>query len=105
MEGAARATNIGHKRILRFADVTTDRLRLRFPKMRKEAGIAKVSAHYYHSRPPQLTAHRSLDGTVEIKSVDLGFGWNSHGQDVAANLNAGFKIYYTLNGDDPAEKV
>lgn len=100
----ARATNIGHKRILRFADVTTDSLRLRFPKMRKEAGIAKVSAHYYHSRPPQLTAHRRLDGTVEIKPVDLGFGWNCHGQNVAANLNAGFKIYYTLNGDDPAEK-
>ena len=99
----ARATNIGYKRILRFADVTTDRLRLRFPKMRKEAGIAKVSAHYYHSRPPQLTASRSLDGTVEIKPMDLGFRWKRHGEDVAANLNAGFKIYYTLNGDDPAE--
>ena len=31
------------------------------------------------------------------------FGWNSHGQNAAENLNVGYKIYYTTDGTEPSE--
>ncbi len=41
----ARGTNIGYKRILRFPEVTTDRLRIRITASRLTPAIATVSAH------------------------------------------------------------
>ncbi len=43
----ARGTNVGYKRILRFPEVTTERLRLRIPKYREQPALNKVSAHHY----------------------------------------------------------
>lgn len=97
----ARATNIGYKRILRFAGVTTDKIRIRFPESRLTPAISKVSAHYYVSRPPQLTCQRDREGNVSITPLQHAFGWKAHGEDIARNLNAGFRIYYTTDGSEP----
>lgn len=97
----ASATNIGYKRILRFPDVTTSKLRVRIPSARLTPAISTVSAHHYQSRPPQLIISRSLDGMVTIAPKPQDFGWKAHGEDVAKNLNAGYKIYYTTNGQAP----
>lgn len=45
----AKATNIGNKRILRFPDVTTDRLRVRVTDSRLTPTLSTLSAHYYNS--------------------------------------------------------
>lgn len=100
----AGATNIGYKRILRFPDVTTDRIRLRVEKSRLTPAIGKISAHHYKSRPPQLVASRSLDGMVTIQPKPQGFGWKDHGQDITANLSAGYRIHYTTDGSEPTDK-
>ena len=97
----AHATNIGYKRILRFPDVTTSQIRIRFPQMRMKAAISKISAHYYHSRPPQLTAWRNLDGQLTIEPLQPDFNWKRHGENSINNLNAGYTIHYTLDGSNP----
>lgn len=99
----AKATNIGYKRILRMPDVTTDKLRLRITASRLTPAICHFSAHYYHSRPPQLSYSRTADGTVSIAPVQQDFSWKSHGLDATANLNAGFQIYYTTDGSTPSK--
>lgn len=63
----ANCTNVGYKRILRFAGVTTDRLRVSVTGTRALPYIAEVSAHFYVARPPQLVSSRSLDGLVTIE--------------------------------------
>ena len=97
----AQATNIGYKRILRFADVTTNRLRLRVTASRNTPFISEVAAYHYNARPPQLACARSLDGTVSIDAKMSGFSWKSHGQNPADNLNAGYTIHYTTDGSEP----
>lgn len=101
----AAATNIGYKRILRFPEVTTDKIRLRILASRAVPAIAGISAHYYESRPPRLTATRNLEGLVTLETVRQEFHWKAHGEDVARNLNAGFKIYYTTDGSEPDENA
>ena len=100
----ARATNVGRKRILRFAPVQTDRLRLRVLKARSAPALSHVAAHYYVPRPPRLVASRTADGTVTLGQRPDGFSWNQDGQDAAANLNAGYTIRYTTDGTDPTER-
>ena len=100
----AQATNIGYKRILRFPDVTTDRLRLRVIESRLAPAIATISAHYYHSRPPRLEASRGKDGLVTIQPSRQAFGWNRIAENAASNLNAGYTIYYTTDGTEPTEQ-
>lgn len=51
MEKIAHATNIGYKRILRFPEVTTDKIRIRINKVRLTPAISNISAHHYQSRP------------------------------------------------------
>lgn len=97
----AQATNIGYKRILRFPEVTTDNIRIRILESRLTAAISHVSAHYYKSRPPQLIFTRDVNGLVTIKPLEQDFNWKSHGENIAQNLNAGFKIYYTADGKEP----
>lgn len=97
----AQATNIGYKRILRFPEVTTDRIRIRILESRLTPSISHVSAHYYKSRPPRLTSKRDINGLVTIEPLEQGFNWKAHGENIAQNLNAGFKIYYTTNGAEP----
>lgn len=97
----ASATNIGYKRILRFADVTTDRLRIRVEGARMTPGIATVSAHYYKARPPRLQVARDRNGMVSLDVYQNRFGWKPHGESVAKNLNKGMKIVYTTDGTTP----
>lgn len=105
IEGAwkeiAHATNIGYKRILRFPEVTTDKIRVRVTESRLTPVIDKISAHYYTPRPPQLHAERDVSGMVRIEPLRQEFGWKPHGQDASRNLNAGTKIYYTTDGSEP----
>ena len=63
----AAATNIGYKRILRFPEVTTRKIRLRILQDRGNVAISGVSAHYYQMRPPQLTISQDKTGKVLSK--------------------------------------
>lgn len=101
----ASATNVGYKRILRFPEITTDKLRIRFPKSRLLPAISKISAHYYKVRPPRLMIRRNLQGQVSIEPLQQTFNWKPHGENSTGNLNAGFKIYYTTDGTIPNEKT
>ncbi len=97
----ARATNIGYKRILRFPDVETDRLRIRVEAMRAAPALCRLSAHRYDARPPRLEVTRDAAGRVTIAPAAHAFGWKPHGEDAAANLAAGFEIRYTTDGSEP----
>ena len=97
----AHATNIGYKRILRFPEVTTDKIRIRINKVRLTPAISNISAHHYQSRPPQPSFKRALNGMMTIERLQQEFNWKAHGEDIAGNLNAGFKIYYTTDGTEP----
>lgn len=97
------STNIGYKRILRFPEVTTDKLRVRLLESRLTPAISHISAHYYKSRPPQLSFRKDVNGLVTIEPKLQDFGWNPHGQNAAGNLNVGYKIYYTTDGKEPTE--
>lgn len=97
----ASATNIGYKRILRFPEVETNSLRLRVLEARETPCISTISAHYYQSRPPQLTSHRNIDGLMTLEALQTEFNWKAHGEDIAKNLNADLKIFYTTDGSEP----
>ena len=97
----AVSTNIGYKRILRFPEVTTDKLRFRLLESRLTPAFSHISAHYYTARPPQLSFSRDINGVVTIEPKLQDFGWNSHGQNAAGNLNVGYKVYYTTDGSEP----
>lgn len=99
----ASATNIGYKRILRFPDITTDRLRFRLLGSRLSPAISHFSAHYYQAGPPQLVISQAADGTVTIAPKPQDFGWKSHGENATANLTAGCRIFYTTDGSEPTE--
>ncbi len=99
----AECTNVGFKRILRFADVTTDCFQITITGTRAEPYIAEVSAHYYEARPPQLDVVRALDGTVTIEPKRDKFEWKTSGENAAANLSTGMIIRYTTDGSNPSE--
>lgn len=99
----AVSTNIGYKRILRFPEVTTDKLRFRLLESRLTPAVSHISAHYYKSRPPQLSFRQDMNGLVTIEPKLQDFGWKSHGENAVGNLNAGYKIYYTTDGTEPTE--
>jgi len=97
----AEATNIGYKRILRFPEVTTSKLRLTVLSSRANPAIATISAHYYRTRPPQLQFARDIKGLTTISPKTHEFGWKPHGENATANLNKGIEIYYTTDGSVP----
>jgi alpha-L-fucosidase len=97
----AEATNIGYKRILRFPEVTTHKIRVRVLASRLDATISHVSAHFYQTRPPRLTFLRDKDGMVTIEPLQTEFNWKPHGENAAGNLNMGYEIFYTLDGTEP----
>lgn len=97
----AKATNVGYKRILRFPDITTDRVRIRVIESRATPFLSHISGHRYASRPPQLSISQSVNGEVRIAPSLSGFGWKSHGENAAENLNGGFVIHYTTDGSTP----
>ncbi len=96
----ANCTNVGFKRILRFAGINTDRLRVTVTGTRAEPYFAEVSAHFYEARPPQLVSTRTLEGMVTIEPKRESFSSDAA---VAANLAAGTTIYYTTDGSQPTE--
>jgi len=97
----AEASNIGYKRILRFPEVTTSKFRLTILSSRANPAIATISAHYYHTRPPQLQFTRDVNGLTTILPKTHEFGWKPHGENATANLNKGIQIYYTTDGSLP----
>lgn len=97
----ATSTNIGYKRILRFPDVTTDKIRVRILESRMAPAISHISAHHYAARPPQLSIAQDKEGQIVISPKLQDFGWNQHGQNAAENLNAGYTIHYTTDGTEP----
>lgn len=100
----AAATNIGYKRILRFPEITTDRFRLRITGTRYLPAITEVAAHYYKTRPPQLSFSRTKEGLLSILPVQKTFNWKPHGENYGGNINSGIKIYYTTDGSAPSDK-
>lgn len=103
-EEVATATNVGYKRILRFPEVTSNRFRIRVLASRLQPAISNVSAHYYKSRPPQLSITRDIDRVVSIKPQEHVFQWKAYGEDVAKNINKGLQIKYTMDGTTPTKE-
>ncbi len=99
----AAATNIGYKRILRFPEVTTNKIRIRVLESRLDPAISHISAHYYRTRPPQLAFSRDKEGMVTIAPLQTDFNWKPHGENAAGNLNTGYEIFYTLDGMEPTQ--
>lgn len=97
----AQATNIGYKRILRFPDVTTNKIRVRFLENRANPAIHTITAHHYQARPPQLDFIRDLSGNVSIEPKIQNFKWNQYGENASKNLSQGYTIYYTTDGSTP----
>ena len=97
----AQATNIGYKRILRFPDVTTDKIRVRFLENRANPAIHTITAHHYQARPPQLDFIRDLSGNVSIEPKVQNFKWNQYGENASKNLSQVYTIYYTTDGSTP----
>lgn len=99
----AHSTNIGYKRILRFPELTTTKLRLRIIASRAVPALSHFSAHYYKSRPPQLAISRDRDGMVTVQPFMPQFNWKPHGENSLKNLSSGASIYYTTDGSKPGE--
>lgn len=95
------STNIGYKRILRFPEVKTSKIRLRILESRLNPAISHISAHYYEARPPRLDISRNLEGKLSISAKTSDFGWKPHGEDLHKNLSSAYKIFYTLDGTEP----
>lgn len=101
-QNISEATNIGYKRIHRFPDITTDKIRIRILESRLTPAICCVSAHYYRSRPPMLSVQRNLDGYTTIEPIKQKFNWRSYdGQFGTLTSNENLKIYYTTDGSTP----
>jgi alpha-L-fucosidase len=99
----ASATNIGYKRILRFPETTSNKFRIRVLESRLMPAIANITAHFYKTRPPQLSIIRNIDGQVTIQPKKHDFGWKPHGEDSAGNINSGVEIRYTTDGSSPTK--
>ncbi len=97
----AQATNVGYKRILRFPEITAAKFRIQVLESRLTPAITRISAHYYRTRPPQLTIERDLNGMVSIQAKQHEFRWKPHGEDIANNINRGAEIRYTLDQKNP----
>ena len=95
------STNVGYRRILRFPDVTTDKIRIRVLDSRLTPSLATVKAYYYKTRPPQLQMSRNLEGEVSIFPKKSDFKWKNGNKDALKNLTMGTVIHYTLDGTTP----
>lgn len=106
----AQSTNIGYKRILRFPDVTTTKIRLRVVEARLTPAISRISAHYYQKRPPVLVAQRDVNGWVTLSAVESDFSWSNWNNrdnskrkkpEKTAAAMTGCDIRYTTDGSEP----
>ena len=98
------ATSIGNRCIHRFAEVTTDKIRVRILDSRLTPAVSVVAAYRYETNPPALTGKRNSEGLMTIEPQINLFTWNNTGQNAIKNLNSGYKIYYTTNGKEPDDK-
>lgn len=98
----AQSTNVGYRRILRFAPVTTDRVRIRIIASRLNPCVASVSAHYYRPRPEALDAKRNANGEITIAPMRDNFVWRGQ-KSLTDTLRFTGKmtIYYTTDGTIP----
>ena len=82
----AKGTIIGYKKILRFPEVITDKLRLRITESRLTPAISAISAHYY--KKPEWIASTGLG---EIKGWISPKNWkvlevsNEHNKDYSGS--------------------
>ncbi|MDX8572106.1 alpha-L-fucosidase [Elizabethkingia sp. HX QKY] len=97
----AAATNIGYKRILRFSEVTTRKIRLRVLQDRGSVAISSIAAYYYKMRPPQLTILQDKIGKVSIDEKKQPFDWKNQDKKDIKDKDKDFNIYYTTDGSDP----
>ncbi|MDE7152127.1 MAG: alpha-L-fucosidase [Candidatus Amulumruptor sp.] len=95
----ASTAYVGFRRILRFNDVTTDRLRVRVIGSRLAPYLAAISAHFYKARPSRIAATRSLDGKVTLAPATDGFRWNR--SNTAPVFPEGTQVRYTTDGSEP----
>ncbi|MCT4119543.1 alpha-L-fucosidase [Elizabethkingia anophelis] len=97
----ATATNIGYKRILRFSEVTTRKIRLRVLQDRGSVAISRIAAYYYKMRPPQLTILQDKTGKVSIDEKKQPFDWKNQDKKDVKDKDKDFNIYYTTDGSEP----
>ncbi|MCT4142426.1 alpha-L-fucosidase [Elizabethkingia anophelis] len=97
----ATATNIGYKRILRFSEVTTRKIRLRVLQDRGRVAISRIAAYYYKMRPPQLTILQDKTGKVSIDEKKQPFDWKNQDKKDVKDKDKDFNIYYTTDGSEP----
>lgn len=90
--------NVGHKRIVRFASVLTDRIRVRITESRAEAILSICSAHYYKERPVSFSISHHPDGTVSIDPQNNVF---RTGKSTVSSVNSSNEVHYTTDGSDP----
>ncbi|QGN21742.1 alpha-L-fucosidase [Elizabethkingia anophelis] len=96
----ATATNIGYKRILRFSEVTTRKIRLRVLQDRGSVAISRIAAYYYKMRPPQLTILQDKTGKVSIDEKKQPFDWKNQDKKDVKDKDKDFNIYYTTDGSE-----
>ncbi|MDG5798912.1 alpha-L-fucosidase [Marinilabiliaceae bacterium ANBcel2] len=94
-EVVAEGKTVGYKRILRFPEVKTERLRLIINKSRIAPAISHISAHYYDEPPKPVVIGFGDDGEITL-GVGTNFSWRNHG---AVDLSQ--TVYYTLDGSEP----
>ncbi|MDV3754838.1 alpha-1,3/4-fucosidase [Elizabethkingia anophelis] len=97
----ATATNIGYKRILRFSEVATRKIRLRVLQDRGSVAISSIAAYYYKMRPPQLTILQDKIGKVSIDEKKQPFDWKNQDKKDVKDKDKDFNIYYTTDGSEP----
>lgn len=107
----AQATNIGYRRIVRFPEVTTDKIRLRIIESRLTPAIARISAHYYRRRPPVLNSERDAEGMVAITAMSSDFDWSNWNNSAGNRRRSSgstdktgneYEIYFTVDGSEPS---
>lgn len=83
-EKIAEATTVGHKRILRFPDVTAAKVRIRFTDGKDIPVISEIGIYNAPKLllPPNYS--RAMSGEVTLSSPDVGL-----------------EVYYTLDGTQP----
>ena len=96
----AQGTNVGFRRILRFADVTTDAIRIRVTASRAEPLLSSVEAYHYRTRPPALEVIQHPDGTVSLQPAFQSMHWWSFRHNDAGDLYAGYRILYATDDDE-----
>lgn len=99
----AVAGNVGHKRYVRFATATTDRVRVRILESRAEPVLSRCSVHYYPETTFSVTSDYSADGIVTLKPDSKTIAWWPNAHNASANLNPSARIHYTLDGSEPDE--